>query len=122
VAQKAAVEALSGPQDAVARMLERYRERRDFVVRRLRAIPGITCVEPQGAFYAYPNISAALGRNGIHTTMQFAERLLEEARVAVVPGEAFGTSEHIRISYAASMEDLASGLERLHEFIARLTP
>jgi len=122
VAQKAAVEALSGPQDAVARMLERYRERRDFVVRRLRAIPGVACVEPQGAFYAYPNISAALGRNGIHTTMQFAERLLEEARVAVVPGEAFGTGEHIRISYAASMEDLARGLERLHEFIARLTP
>ncbi len=121
VSQKAAVEALRGPQEAVARMLEEYRQRRDFVVRRLRAIPGVACLEPHGAFYAYPNISTALGRNGVHTTMQFAERLLEEARVAVVPGEAFGTRQHIRISYAASMRDLERGLERLHQFIAGLT-
>jgi aspartate aminotransferase len=114
------VAALNGPQDAVFRMLDAYRQRRDFVVRRLRAIPGVTCLEPQGSFYAYPNIAVALGRDGIHSTMQLAERLLEEARVAVVPGEAFGTASHIRISYAASMEELERGLGRLHEFLTRL--
>ena len=121
VSQKAAVAALSGPQQVVTHMLEEYRRRRDFVVGRLRAIPGVNCREPQGSFYAYPNIASALGRKGIHSTMEFTERLLEEARVAVVPGEAFGTAAHIRISYAASLADLERGLERLHHFIARLT-
>ena len=121
VSQKAAVAALSGPQDVIMRMLEEYRRRRDLAVRRLRAIPGVTCLEPQGSFYAYPNIAAALGRNGIHSTMEFAERLLEGARVAVVPGEAFGTAAHIRISFAASMQELERGLERLHEFVTRLS-
>jgi aspartate aminotransferase len=121
VSQKAAVEALTGPQDAVARMLEEYRRRRDFVVARLRAVPGVTCIEPQGAFYAYPNIAVALGRDGVASTMELAERLLAQARVAVVPGEAFGTDRHIRISYAASLRDLERGLDRLHQFIAGLT-
>ncbi len=119
VSQKAAVAALTGPQDVILPMLEAYRRRRDFVVRRLRAIPGVTCHEPQGSFYAYPNVAVALGRDGLRTPLEFAERLLTEARVAVVPGEAFGTREHIRISYAASMEDLERGLDRLHTFMAR---
>jgi aspartate aminotransferase len=119
ISQKAAVEALRGPQDSVAAMLAEYRQRRDFVVRRLRSIPGVKCAEPRGAFYAYPNVSAALGRNGIGNTMQFCERLLADAKVAVVPGEAFGTAHHVRISYATSMHELERGLDRIHEFIAR---
>ncbi len=119
IAQKAAVEALSGPQDSVPVMLAEYRRRRDFVVPRLRRIPGVTCVMPEGAFYAYPNISCALGRNGIDTTLDFADRLLKEAFVAVVPGEAFGTDQHIRISYATSMAELERGLDRLQKFIEK---
>ncbi len=118
IAQKAAVEAMRGPQDSVQRMLAEYRKRRDFVVARLRAIPGVHCAEPKGAFYAYPNIGTALGKNGIANTMQFAERLLAEAHVAVVPGEAFGTDRHVRISYATSMKELERGLDRIHKFIA----
>jgi aspartate aminotransferase len=119
IAQKAAVEALCGPQDSVAAMLSEYRRRRDFVVDRLRSIPGVTCAEPRGAFYVYPNVGVALGRNGIQDTLQFAGRLLEDAHVAAVPGEAFGTGRHIRISYAASMPDLERGLDRLHRFIVQ---
>ena len=120
IAQKAAVEALRGPQDSVAAMLAEYRRRRDFVIRRLRQIPGVTCAEPKGAFYAYPNIGAAIGKNGIQDTLSFAEQVLDEARVAVVPGEAFGTAEHVRISYATSMHELERGLDRLHNFITNL--
>ena len=120
IAQKAAVEALSGPQDSIPVMLAEYRKRRDFVVPRLRRIPGVTCNIPEGAFYAYPNISCALGRNGIHNTLDFADRLLKESFVAVVPGEAFGTDQHIRISYATSMTELERGLDRLQQFIEKL--
>jgi aspartate aminotransferase len=117
IAQKAAVEALRGPQESVATMLAEYRTRRDFVVPRLRQIPGVTCAMPEGAFYAYPNIDAILGRGGIQTPQQFAERLLAEAHVAVVPGEAFGTNRHVRISYATSMHELERGLDRMEAFI-----
>ncbi len=118
IAQKAAVEALQGPQDSVGIMLAEFRKRRDFVIGRLRQIPGVTVNVPQGAFYAYPNIGVALGKNGIHTSMQFAEQLLVKAHVALVPGEAFGTDNHVRISYATSMEELTRGLDRLHKFIS----
>jgi len=119
IAQKAAVEALRGPQESVAAMLAEYGRRRDFVIRRVRAIPGVTCVEPRGAFYAYPNVGVAIGRNGIRDTLQFSERLLEEAHVAVVPGEAFGTDRHVRISYATSMAELERGIERFHQFVVK---
>lgn len=119
IAQKAAVEALRGPQDSVAAMLAEYRRRRDFVVARLRAIPGVTCAEPRGAFYAYPNVGVVLGKNGIADTLQLAERLLAEAHVAVVPGEAFGTDRHVRITYAASMHELERGIDRIHQFIVK---
>jgi aspartate aminotransferase len=98
-------------------MLADYRRRRDFVVQRLREIPGVKCTEPRGAFYAFPNVSAALGKNGIQTSLELSERLLAEAHVAVVPGEAFGVDRHIRISYAASMQNLKRGLDRIHQFI-----
>src|SRR5437763_1557619 len=119
ISQKAAVEALRGPQESVGIMLAEYRKRRDFIVARLRQIPGVTCAEPQGAFYAYPNVGVALGKNGLANTLAFAERLLAEAHVAVVPGEAFGTDRHVRISYATSMKELERGLERLHQFIVK---
>ncbi|MBK9170469.1 MAG: pyridoxal phosphate-dependent aminotransferase [Bryobacterales bacterium] len=119
IAQKAAVEAVRGSQESVREMLAEYRRRRDFVVSRLRAIPGVTCAEPRGAFYAYPNIGVVLGHNGISNTLQFAERLLAESLVAVVPGEAFGTDRHVRISYATSMQELERGLDRLHEFVVK---
>jgi aspartate aminotransferase len=120
VSQKAAVEALRGPQESVGIMLAEYRKRRDFVIERLRAIPGVTCAEPRGAFYAYPNIAVALSSNGSSSTLQFAENLLQKAAVAVVPGEAFGTDRHVRISYATSMHELARGLDRIDGFIQRL--
>jgi aspartate aminotransferase len=119
ISQKAGVEALRGPQDSVGTMLAEYKTRRDFVVKRLRAIPGVTCAEPRGAFYAYPNLSVVLGKNGIGDTLQMAERLLNDAHVAVVPGEAFGTDRHIRISYATSMRELERGLDRIHQFVVK---
>ena len=119
ISQKAAIEALRGPLDSVGAMLGEYRKRRDFVVARLRAIPGVQCAEPRGAFYAYPNVGVALGRNGIDSPLKFSERLLAEGHVAVVPGEAFGTDRHVRISYATSMKELERGLSRMHEFIAK---
>jgi aspartate aminotransferase len=115
ISQKAAVEALAGPQDSVEAMLAEYRARRDYVVERLRRIPGFHCVLPHGAFYAFPNVGGAL-REG-ETAADFAARLLQEAQVAVVPGEAFGVARHIRISYAASMRELARGLDRIEAFV-----
>jgi len=119
IAQKAAIEAVRGPQESVGVMLAEYLKRRDFVVSRLRAIPGVLCAEPRGAFYAYPNIGVAIGKSGIQNTLQFSERLLSEAHVAVVPGEAFGTEQHVRISYATSMKELERGLDRIHKFVVQ---
>jgi len=117
IAQKAAVEALRGPQESVGIMLAEYRRRRDFVVQRLRAIPGVTIAEPRGAFYAYPNMGAAMARKGIPNSLALCDRLLAEAKVAVVPGEAFGSTRHFRLSYATSMKELERGLERIHQFV-----
>jgi aspartate aminotransferase len=120
IAQKAAVQALTGPQESVGQMLAEYRRRRAYVIPTLRSIPGVSCAEPEGAFYAYPNIGQFLGSNGLGSTLQFSEKLLQEAHVAVVPGEAFGTREHVRISYATSMTELERGLARLREFLAKV--
>jgi len=118
IAQKAAVEALRGPQESVGIMLAEYRRRRDFVVERLRAIPGVRIAEPRGAFYAYPNVEAAMARKGIPNSLALCDRLLAEARVAVVPGEAFGSNTHFRLSYASSMKELERGLDRIHQFLS----
>jgi len=118
IAQKAAVEALGGPQDFVAQVREEYRRRRDFALERLRRIPEVRCHEPQGAFYLYPDVRSVLNRSGVRTTMEFAGQLLEQAEVAVVPGEAFGTRDHIRLTFAVSMRELERGLERISRFIA----
>ncbi len=116
ITQKAAIEALNGPQDSVGVMLAEYRRRRDYVLERLRKMPGVKTQTPQGAFYAYPNVSAAF-TGGISNAFQFSEKLLAEEHVALVPGEAFGTTEHIRISYATSMKELERGLDRIERFV-----
>jgi aspartate aminotransferase len=120
IVQKAAVAALNGPQECVAQMRREYIELRDHVVKGLRSIPGVTCTMPEGAFYAYPNISSFLGRGNVKSASDVAARLLREAHVATVPGEGFGTREHIRVSYATSKAELDRGLERMRKFFAAL--
>ena len=117
IAQKAAIEAVTGSQESVPKMLAEYRARRDYVVQRLASIPGVKIQMPKGAFYAYPNVSCVFGNGGIASSMDFAQRLLAEEFVAVVPGEAFGTNDHVRISYATSMHEITRGLDRLERFI-----
>ena len=117
IAQYAALEALTGPMDTVALMLAEYSRRRDRIVAGLRAIPGVTCVEPGGAFYAFPNVSAHVG-NGIADTAALAKVLLEKQHLVVVPGEAFGTPGYLRFSYATSIDRIDEGLRRLEKFFA----
>jgi aspartate aminotransferase len=121
IVQIAAIEALTAPQDSVDAMLAEYRRRRDYVIPALNEIPGIACPTPGGAFYAYPNISSAFGKSGINCPIDFAGKLLDDVHVAVVPGEAFGTDEHVRLSYAASMKDLTEGLARIRQFMTGLS-
>jgi aspartate aminotransferase len=118
IVQKAAVAALNGPQDCVAEMRKEYIQLRDHVLAGLGQIKGIRCARPEGAFYVYPNISAFLGRKGLNSPAEFARKLLHEAHVASVPGEGFGTQEHIRLSYATSQKELDRGLERLRNFVS----
>jgi aspartate aminotransferase len=120
IVQKAGVAALKGSQDCVEQMRKEYIELRDHVVQGLRSIPGVSCTMPEGAFYAFPNIASFLGRGGLKSASDVAGRLLREAHVATVPGEGFGTSEHIRISYATSRAELDRGLERMRKFFVAL--
>ncbi len=120
IAQKAAVAALRGPQECVAEMRADYIKLRDYVVAGLRAIPGVKCNMPEGAFYVYPNISAFFGRGGVNSPAEFAGKLLRDAHVATVPAEGFGTTEHVRVSYATSMKEIDRGLERIRKFVAGL--
>lgn len=120
IVQKAAVAALKGPQQCVTDMRAEYIDLRDHVVNGLRSIPGVKCTLPEGAFYAYPNVSAFFGRSGVKSASDLAGKLLREAHVATVPGEGFGTRDHIRVSYATSMAELDRGLERLRKFLAAL--
>jgi aspartate aminotransferase len=118
--QKAAVAALTGPQECIAEMRNEYIQLRDHILAGLKTIPGITCTRPDGAFYVYPNISALLGRGSVKTAADFARKLLHEAHVATVPGEGFGTDHHIRISYATRQSEIDRGLERLRKFVSSL--
>jgi aspartate aminotransferase len=120
ISQKAAVEALRGPQDSVQAMLAEYQRRRDKIVAGLRAIPGITCAMPEGAFYVYPNVGAYLKKDGVADCKVLVDRLLEEAHVAVVPGPGFGTDEHVRLSYATSVENIEEGLQRMKKFFSEM--
>ncbi|HZP01618.1 MAG TPA: pyridoxal phosphate-dependent aminotransferase [Terriglobia bacterium] len=118
--QMAAIEALTGPQDCIQVMRAEFQRRRDRMIAGLQAIPGIQCTVPEGAFYAYPNVSACLGRHGLKDTATLAERLLEEARVVVMPGEGFGTRKHLRLSFTTSLDQIDEGMERLRRFFAQL--
>ncbi|HKD04126.1 MAG TPA: pyridoxal phosphate-dependent aminotransferase [Terriglobales bacterium] len=120
IVQKAAVAALKGSQQCVQDMRTEYIQLRDHVVNGLRSIPGVRCTLPEGAFYAYPNVSAFFGRGGIKSASDLAGKLLREAHVATVPGQGFGTSDHIRVSYATSIAELDRGLERMRKFLGGL--
>ena len=122
VAQRAAVAALTGPQEPVAKMKAAFDRRRRAMYEVLSNIPGMECIVPQGAFYAFPDCSGLLGRSlagrAVNNTIELAEVILEEIKVAVVPGEAFGAPGFVRFSYALSDHDLAKGTQRLAEFLS----
>jgi aspartate aminotransferase len=124
IAQAAALEAISGSQIEVDRMVREFKQRRDVIVDRINAIEGMHCLKPQGAFYVFPNVIALLGRtaNGkkLASPCDFADYLLEEAKVAVVPGEDFGSKEHIRFSYATALEDIEKGCKRISAAVDKL--
>ncbi len=120
IVQKAGVAALKGPQQCVEDMRREYIQLRDHVVNGLRAIPGVKCTMPEGAFYAYPNISSFFGRSGVRSASDIANRFLREAHVATVAGEGFGTTDHVRISYATSMDVLDRGLAAIRQLLASL--
>lgn len=124
IAQKAALAALQAPESLITDMVTAFHERRDVIVMLLNEIPGFTCPMPGGAFYAFPDVSGVFGKsyNGkvISSSDDFAEYLLNEARVAVVPGRGFGMDNNIRLSYACSMENIRKGLGRIAEAVAKL--
>ena len=124
IAQKAAVEALNGPQESVEMMRREFQKRRDVITATLNAIPGVSCLKPQGAFYVFPNVAFYYGRSfggrTITSSPEMATYLLDESNVALVPGADFGHDDHIRISYATSMGQIEKGLERIREALLRL--
>jgi len=115
IAQKAAVAAISSPEDFTHKLCEEFAKRRDYLAKRLKAIPGLSFLLPQGAFYIFCNIS----KTGLDS-MSFAKRLLEEEYVSVIPGNSFGMDDFIRISFATSMEELQKGMDRIEKWVASL--
>jgi aspartate aminotransferase len=125
IAQWAAVEALSGPQDDVAKMAGEFDRRRRLIIDGLNALPGVRCVMPKGAFYAFADVSGLFGRRRadgapLASSGDVASFLLDEARVAVVPGADFGSDAHVRLSYATSAELIGEGLARMESAIKNL--
>lgn len=124
IAQWAAVSAYASPQDLIVERTAEFEKRKNYIVERLNSIPGIKCVSPKGAFYAFPNVSACYGKsfNGktVNSSLDFTEFLLEEAKVAVVPGDSFGADSNVRISFATSMENIVKGMDRIEEAAAKL--
>ena len=122
IAQRAAAAALAGPQDSVRTMAAEFDRRRTYLVGRLQAMPGIRCVVPQGAFYAFPNVSGLFGRRWQGGTLRgskdVCEFLLDEARIAVVPGIEFGSDHHVRFTYATNFEAISEGMDRMAAAIA----
>src|SRR6266568_14294 len=118
IVQKAAVAALSGSQQCVSDFRAEFIDLRDYMLAKLAQIPGVTCTRPEGAFYVYPNLSAFIGKGGIRTATELATRLLHEAHVVAVPGEAFGTGEHVRLSYPVTKQNIDEGTRRMGEFLA----
>lgn len=126
ITQKASVEALRGPQDSVKKMVEEFDKRRRYMVERLNKMEGVSCIMPSGAFYAFSKVSRLYGRRHGETVIRksadLAKYLLEEGKVAVVPGEPFGADDYIRLSYATSMENIRNGLDRIEEALGKLRP
>ncbi|MGH9562340.1 MAG: pyridoxal phosphate-dependent aminotransferase [Terracidiphilus sp.] len=120
IVQKAAIAAVSASQECVAQFRAEFIDLRDYMLAALAKIPGVTCTKPDGAFYVYPNISAYLGKGGIKTATEMATRLLHEAHVVTVPGEAFGTGQHVRISYPVTKQNIDEGTRRMGEFLTSL--
>lgn len=125
ITQKACVEAYAGPQDFLIDMVKAFDERRQVLVEGLKAIPGITCTTPQGAFYVFPNIESLMGKKtpkgaAIDSASDFATYLLDDHLVAVVPGEGFGAEGYFRMSYACSMENILAGLKRIEKAVKEL--
>jgi aspartate/methionine/tyrosine aminotransferase len=126
ISQKASLEALAGPQHEVSRMASEFQRRRNYVLQRLQTVPGLSCFKPQGAFYVFPNVSSFYGKEcggmRLRNSYGLAYYLLKEARVAVVPGDAFGDDDFIRLSYATSMANLEKGLDRIVQALKELKP
>lgn len=124
VSQIASIEALTGPQDAVKMMIAEFEKRRTYIVQRLNAIAGISCFMSTGAFYAFPNVSGLYGKcfsgKAINNSTDLCAFFLEHARVAVVPGIAFGADNYVRFSYATSMDNIRRGIDRIEEALASL--
>lgn len=118
--QKAAIAALAGSQECVSQFRTEFIELRDYMLKKLAEIPGVTCTKPEGAFYVYPNIGKFIGKGGTRTATDLATKLLHEGHVVTVPGEAFGTGEHIRLSYPVTKENIDEGTRRMGEFLSNL--
>jgi aspartate aminotransferase len=120
IAQYAGIEALNGDQTAIEEMRLAFEARKDYMVKTLRAMPQISCVEPKGAFYVMVDVSAFFGKTieGVEVkgSMEVAALLIDYANIAVIPGIAFGVDDYIRLSYATSMENIEEGLSRLNKF------
>ncbi|MEE9251840.1 MAG: pyridoxal phosphate-dependent aminotransferase [Thermodesulfobacteriota bacterium] len=125
LSQKAAIEALNGNQDTVGRMVGEFEKRKNYIVEKLNSIQGLTCFYPQGAFYVFPNVSRFFGKSyhgkKISNSVDFTGFLLEEAKVAVVPGIEFGAEGYVRISYATSMKEIVKGTDRIEEALKNLS-
>jgi aspartate aminotransferase len=119
--QRASIAAVHGSQECVAEMRADYIKLRDRVLEGFKTIPGLTCTVPEGAFYVYPNVKQFIGKGGITSATDLAAKLLSEAHVVVVPGEAFGTTEHIRLSYAVSHDVIDEGVKRMRDYFAKLS-
>ncbi|HWZ62714.1 MAG TPA: pyridoxal phosphate-dependent aminotransferase [Steroidobacteraceae bacterium] len=117
ISQKAAAAALKGDQACVAKMNEAFKARRDFVVRALNSVPGVSCLPGEGTFYAFAEVSRAIAAIGCRDDNEFAEMLLNDAGVAVVPGSGFGAPGHVRLSFACSMQTLEKALDRIARFL-----
>ncbi len=124
ISQKAALRALQGGKKEVAKMLREFKKRRNWIVKALNDIPGVKCYNPEGSFYVFPDFSYYLGKKfqgkRIKNSVELAEFLIEQARVAVVPGGAFGAEGHLRLSFATSLENIKEGIKRIREAVSKL--
>jgi aspartate aminotransferase len=120
IAQRAAVEALNGPQDSIKIMLDSFKSRHDYVCKRLQEMPGVKVVPANGTFYIFPSVHEIIKKMGLKNDLEFAAKLLETQGLALVPGSAFGTEGCVRISFAASQDNLEKAMNRLSRFISQI--